>query len=218
MVVQIDELQSDIEKLQNGNIEKQNQLNDLANENKQSLEKIIVLEELNEKAEHSKKSRLSLKSESLSLQQELHFADEMSLGEIIECNYCEKMFFSKREVKKHIQTVHMQTMKSKLLELERNAAEQSKEIVQSLYELKQKELKEKVEPCKCKGFCRIYHGRFNWKKFKSDLIFEKFREVSESLALHSCNNRSKSFEYKTNVDEHIGRNHGETESGEVELI
>ena len=89
------------------------------------------------------------------------------------CNYCEKEFDSKIHFNEHVNIDHVQEMKTKLLEVEKNVSEQSKQVIQSLFKLKQKELKEKKKPSYCKGVCRIHHSRFNWNKSKSDLISQK---------------------------------------------
>jgi hypothetical protein len=176
LFLNIETLQSDILKLQKINEEKEKQLNDVLEENKCSVEKMNFLEELNKNLDNRQES--SINATAITLQEELGLGDDISTLTLqFRCNYCEKEFNSELHLKEHVKIDHVQNMKTKLLEVEKHVSEQSKKVFQSLFKLKQKELKEKKKPCHCKGVCRIHHSIFNWNKSKNDLIFTNAKRI-----------------------------------------
>ena len=62
--------------------------------------------------------------------------------------------------------------------MEVKLSEQKIKLTSSLLELKNKEVKERLN-CRCKGYCRIYHEKHNFVKFKSDELIERLKIFSE---------------------------------------
>ena len=120
------------------------------------------------------------------------------------------MFTSRDDLKKHIQTSPVAPLNSKLLQMEKEISEQRLQIATSLFNLKQQELKEKLQPCVCRGFCSINHIKYNWTKSVSENLFSRYKSH------YSCNQCSENFQNLHQLKAHMGTyysNSRETENG-----
>ena len=117
-------------------------------------------------------------SEQKSIQDELNIVDgNVSSKEFFVCKSCDKTFAYKSEMQKHIQRCH-QEMKIKLLLMQKKIADQKAHVATSLVNLKQIEASQNLEPCICRGFCRIYHKKHNWILPQSDVIYKQLESLS----------------------------------------
>ena len=150
-------------------------------ENKTLSEKVNSLEVEKENISE-KKGNENVTFGSKSLEEELSQSGySLSVTDGFQCEDCSKMFTSRDDLKKHIQTSHVAPLNSKLLQMEKEISEQRLQIATSLFNLKQQELKEKLQPCVCRGFCSINHIKYNWTKSVSENLFSRYKSH------YSCN-------------------------------
>ena len=65
------------------------------------------------------------------------------------------------------------------MDIERKINAQKLKLTSDLFELKKKEFTEDRK-CKCKGFCRIYHFKHNFRKSLCNEISLKFKVLQQS--------------------------------------
>jgi hypothetical protein len=176
MFSDIENLLTDINKLQFENEEKEMLLKQFGNEKKKLNDEVIYLEERNAtlmlQIDDVKHEEKEIKTNSL--MDELSLVDKNVFpGEMYKCKYCEETFPCKMDLMKHIQTFYVQSMRIKLLKMEKKLSDQRVKVATSLINLKQVETNGKHKPCKCRGFCYINHKKHNWELSKSDKIYSK---------------------------------------------
>ena len=131
----------------------------------------------------------------------------------IKCNECAHESREEDALKTHISIEHAR--KSNMLEILRKEKEvlerlsqQKINLYDSLYKLKQKEIKQ-VQKCFCKGgFCRIAHFRYRWINSQSDTFFNKLKlmnsnSLNEKKRNIKCENCDLEFNNEDDLKKHI---------------
>ena len=93
-------------------------------------------------------------------------------------------------------------VKTTEIELERKLYLQRFKLAKDLLEIRKKEISEE-KYCSCKGICRIYHFKHNWKKSISKEISDKFKLVK------ACNHCDKTSSNEDSVEGHIHSTHNQ---------
>ena len=96
----------------------------------------------------------------------------------IQCDPCGEMFADGGHLDNHYQKKHedkvklLQNYKLKEEELKEEIQTQKQKLTVDLVQLKQIEVLENFK-CKCRGFCRIFHHKHNWKRSISKEFVDK---------------------------------------------
>jgi hypothetical protein len=222
--IKLKEQEAALELLRIENEKLKQKSNDLIDELLVKKKEVLDLEENNEKTK--------LKNSSSSLK------DELQQIEMFECETCSLNFETHLELRKHIKTLHSEKLNlrivslSKLNTMEVKLSEQKIKLTSSLLELKNKEVKERLN-CRCKGYCRIYHEKHNFVKFKSDELIERLKIFSEINLIgkspkdtflgafkkcYTCNKCEETFPKQGDLKRHKKTKHNSRreEIGEVE--
>ena len=177
---QITNLLEEITKIQILNNEKEALLQTESNEKEIMEEKLKDLETENEILREKLETKEIEKEESKSLSEELNILDPRSQNVSMDCEKSEKDFQQISKVKNHrddhepsIQRIF--DWKLKEMELEKNISVQKFKLVSDVIKLKKQEESDR-KLCYCRSFCRIFHGKHNWRKLFSDKLVEKLRK------------------------------------------
>ena len=85
-----------------------------------------------------------------SLEEELKMCGQTNLLTSFQCNYCERKFPKKIDLKEHINCTNILKSRMDLLLLEKKLSEQVDGFVTSMHKLMQKEVSQIKKPCTCK--------------------------------------------------------------------
>ena len=176
-----------------------------------------------------KESFLSnLINENESIKRELKLLEEENQNTKITCNKCRKEYGCQKDLNSHMETDHIEAIQSltmKLEELQKELSSQKLGLTMNLFNLKEKEEGEK-QTCTCKGYCRIYHPKYNWKKSKSLEMFTRLESlniqpVDQTICIdignddntgaskksYSCEHCENSFVKVGDLSNHVKKNH-----------
>ena len=102
------------------------------------------------------------------------------------CNECEETFYAHDNLKAHISNEHkrkgyIEQILKKENYIKTQVFKQKIRLSDSLYQLKQKEEKQRKK-CYCKGvFCTIAHSRYRWIVSQTDILFNKYKLMNSEL-------------------------------------
>ena len=158
-------------------------------------EKLEYLEKKNEDLEtvHVEESP---KKENKSLEEEIQELYPKYQNQTQECDACNKSE-NKVAVEAHVTNVHEETkiisdLKLQEMELDRKISQQKFRLSSDLFKLKEQENKEK-EKCNCKGYCRIFHFKHNYKKSYCQELLSRFDSLLKTILV---NNVERTLETK----------------------
>ena len=165
----VENLINEIELIKKSNTEKEKSLVEFENDNEMLKENLFKLEKANEMLEEQLKHK-ELKTEHVQiLSDELGIEDLRSHNVSIQCDPCGKIFEDEGHLGNHPQTQHenkaklLQKFRLKEEELKEQIHTQKHKLTVDLVQLRQTEVFENFK-CKCRGFCRIFHHKHNWKR------------------------------------------------------
>ena len=166
---EVSDLVLEVQQLQQQNNEKIRQLKDLEKENQILKEDILIeQEEKNDLQRCLEKVEHPLRDELDSAMEIVHTCDvcgkEFSTRSDLECHNLEKHRAQSLKLK----------LKNELSSIQSKVSEQKLSIFSNLFELKEKEAK---PICNCKGFCKIRHKLYNWRKSISGSIFISSKNI-----------------------------------------
>ena len=221
MTDEIDKLVKEIEQLQRENEDKETILksfndekDDLQNNVKTLEVKIIEL-----KKEKNENENV------LSVSEELEQLSNSKFLKPFKCNKCEQTFDSRSDLRGHIINKHeKEEWRIRVQNIERKLSNQKLNIISNLYKLKEIEIKESHR-CRCRGFCRINHSKYNWSKSKTDEMVSNFEDSNVEFAVnivkkgtvnsngafkkkYSCDQCDETYVKQGELKKHKKTNHG----------
>ena len=158
---------------------------------------------------------------------------KMEIKSLLKCHECDEIFESKTSMKTHILSDHSvkgvkcrnciecfdtnvhkkkhltekNVLLSKQDELRSKLSSQKIKAAESVYKLKQNELKLKSK-CLCKGICKIAHSKFRWTKSNADAYFATLKKINTfNNQLFTCQNCNESFPKEDVLNEHLATDH-----------
>jgi len=149
---EINVLIQDIERLQRENKEKETLLENVNGENETLMKNLEILEAKTEELLTSGENSEKIKMDNMTLSDELsHF----NITKPFKCESCDNFFATRSDLRCHMINNHeKEQWKISVQEMERKLSEQKYNLVKDIYNLREKEFKEK-QICKCRGICRI---------------------------------------------------------------
>ena len=172
----VQRLLKEIEDIQNENLLKRTKLEEALQENDILKENLAELDE-----EHSKlKEQLDCKNvveDIKSLSAELEIAEPCMKHLNYACIICDKQFETVKHLKDHKVEEHDReaflAWKTKEAAIHKQILDQKLRISSGLLKMKENEEFDAYR-CICKGFCRIFHHKHNWKVSQSRKLANKF--------------------------------------------
>ena len=168
---QMKEHVAEIEVLRNENLLIQKKNSDLIDENEVKRIHILDLEEFMEKKVSSSSSQSSL-------------SEELQQAQLFQCENCDCTFVTSDELRRHMQSVHDNLMKTSLLNkiiyIEKNVLKQKINLTSSIFDLNKQET-ESSQKCNCRikprSFCKINHQKYNFFKLESNRLHSDFKTI-----------------------------------------
>ena len=110
--------------------------------------------------------------------------EELMQVEMFKCKRCNFNSLTLEELKHHKNTAHSEQVKTdlstKISNLNAKISEQKVDVISSIYNLKNLEIKSKIIcGCKEKEYCRINHQKYSFIKSKSDELLSKIKNCSD---------------------------------------
>ena len=145
--------------------------------------------------------------------------------EKFKCKECGNSFCSKTDMKEHSRNVHVREFQTKILEYQQNLFKQNYKLTRSVNKLMEVEISQSYKSCNCKKFCRINHGKHNWRKYVSFELIEKIEEIrncvselsndfekqSGNCEAYHCSNCDEIFANNDDLNIHIETFHTEND-------
>ena len=202
MTEEINNLIKEIEQLQSQNNEKERMLKSLNAEHDNLRNNV---EQLEEKNIELKREIYEKEDNVQSVSEEMEQLIDFKITKPFKCKKCERTFDSRSDLRSHIKIDHeKEEWKLKVQEIERKLADQKFDIVSNLYCLKETEIKDS-QKCRCRGFCRINHSKYNWSKSKTDEIISNLEDLNVKFAVNIIKkgtvNRNGAFKKKYSCDQ-----------------
>ena len=100
-------------------------------------------------------------------------------------------------------------------EMMKKVHDQKVKVASDLFDVMENEMMFDNKKCNCKGFCRIFHEKHNWKRSFSQ---DKMKQLRVLTKLYSCNYCDKTFVSADNRNLHVENVHKKIivgEDGEV---
>lgn len=202
---ELNHLLGEIGNLKDENDEKQTLLVTIMEEKEIAIQKLTELEQ-----EIQNLKSIKINQNTKSIQEELSIAQEMMALNRFLCEFCDKTFANTQDVTDHKQDYH-----EKLI-LEQHAKELEDTNLKLKIGIKQKILDIKVNEkqegywCMCRGFCRIFHHKHNFKRMPSAELLDIFNGitgVNSGAKLYSCKACGQTFQNVQSLRVHMKNHH-----------
>ena len=180
--VEIEQLLNEIKLIEKANDEKELMLERFSDENAALVVKLEMIKEKNNDLKTSLQKFQELEEHSVPISEELTDSN-FACTETFQCEMCEKIFSTKKDLKCHDKLMHRANVRKLLTgrfnSLKNQVITQKLKISENILSLNMKEHFE-IQTCRCKGKCHINHFKHNWVKHRSrDLHKEMKNRLSQ---------------------------------------
>ena len=197
--------------------EKKIELGKIDDENKALKNKLTILEEKCNEHKASIENSSKHTVVNVSICEELTQVDPTFSFQNFKCEQCGNKFISSTNLENHIENVHDEKQRwiIQCLEKEDELSRHKLSLAFSLSHLKNTETKE-THKCHCRSPCEINHFKYNWKKSKSDELFNRLTNLSDMKILgtkakcYSCNQCEETFSRMLDLEAHNKSIHKES--------
>ena len=209
----IDNLKIDVEKMKSINKEEKFRFQTLAEENDMLKEKLYILQD--EKTvldmnshiipNSGEKNQLSLFEEFENIRENCDFINKF------ECESCEKTFLNNQKRLVHTQKCIQKKESQKVVDIEREVANQRMQLMKDIYEVKENEIYDRYScNSSCYGICRIFHQKHDWKKSFSTEFLQKLENIKINTQA-MCESSEKSPNMLSELDIHMQTLHEDSQ-------